>query len=209
MAHVDVIIPTLNRGYLKESLDSIQSQGVPVTVTVDATAGTGPYRLWEKNFHKTSGDYVMFFSDDDVLLPGALPRLVASLESDSAAAFAWCAGLRWTPGAAGEAPIIQAHGLSSTLWRRSVLNGLATRSGYVFPPWSYYCGDAYLFAKTTRSGGKGVFVPEPLVKYRVHGGQMTAWKPYPRMLIDMILSAPTVGYGPFYIAKHFIRQGNY
>lgn len=66
-------------------LDAFALEGVRVLRQENA----GPSVAWMTGVSETSAPYVMPFSSDDVLLPGATSLLASALEADQAAGFAW------------------------------------------------------------------------------------------------------------------------
>ena len=113
MAYISVIIPTYNRAdLLLESIKAVQAQSHPVNeiivvddgstdqtrATVSALSGPIKY-IYQANSGKAAalnnalrhclGDYVWICDDDDLALPGAAAALLAALESNNTAGFAF------------------------------------------------------------------------------------------------------------------------
>src|SRR4051812_31835494 len=110
---VSVVVPTFNRAELLDhTLRSLEEQTTPpaevvvvddgstdataeilagreVTVVRNPDGGWGPARARNAGLGRVSTDYVAFVDSDDLLLPDALERLRALLESDPDAPFAY------------------------------------------------------------------------------------------------------------------------
>lgn len=120
---VTVAVPSYNQGrWIGQALDSIFAQGVEVEVYVADAASTddsvevirrfesrllgwrshadaGQAAAINEGIAKGSAPYVCWLNSDDWLLEGGLARLVAALESDPAAPFAY--GRVWNHDEAG------------------------------------------------------------------------------------------------------------
>ncbi len=171
---ISIVIPTRERGaYLKHSLRSalaIEDVDVEIIVTdnesTDGTeaivaqfgdprlryVGTGARVSMRQNFENglrhTTGDYVIFFGDDDGILPGQFPFLRRILETETPDTLSW--GLPtygWpVPGFGGKTGSIRfergrtyglAQSVDATLLRNHLL---ACRIGMVTPRPAIYHG---------------------------------------------------------------------
>jgi glycosyltransferase involved in cell wall biosynthesis len=66
-------------------LDALEGDGI----SVRRQANAGPAAAWMTGLRSTSAPYVMPFSSDDILAPGAVGLLADALDANSAAAAAW------------------------------------------------------------------------------------------------------------------------
>lgn len=112
MPRISLVIPTHNRAQLlPRAVESARAAGARLEILVvdDASTDETPsvaremtgirYLRLEKNvglasarnhgIEATSGEFVAFLDDDDVLLPGALDRLASALDQAADAAFAY------------------------------------------------------------------------------------------------------------------------
>jgi len=159
-----------------------------VVLTADENAGAG--RNWNKVIENAHGDYLKVLSADDVLLPGALDRLVAALDANPGAVIATSArqivdaeggnlGVRGPKGLSGLVAGPEAARRmvrtgtnlvgepSATLLRRVALG----RAGY-FDESAPYCLDMDLWFRMLAEGDLFV-ISEPLIQYRVAAGSWT------------------------------------
>lgn len=125
-ARVSLIIGTFNRSrYICECLDSMLSQSRPIDEiwviddgSTDDTADRvrsygervryvrkengGRASALNHGLEHATGDWIWFFDDDDVAEPDALERMLAALESDRAARFAYSSQIIGREGPGGE-----------------------------------------------------------------------------------------------------------
>ena len=66
---VSIIIPHQNnrKEWLKESVDSINKQTMPVREVIEACSNESVYERLNKSIKQARGDYILIFSDDDIM----------------------------------------------------------------------------------------------------------------------------------------------
>ncbi len=198
---VDAVIPTIDRPFLEESRASLLNQGIPVNVAVVTdTHHRGQFRIYEKFFGSTGAPYVLFFADDDALVPGALTKLIEALESHPEAGYAW----GWVKHVGRDENVVRDLGTSSVLWRRSFLQKMVDTRGYIFRWFSFTLGEACLFAELKNANVPGVEVRDVVTLSHVHRGQLT-WVLNWKVVAGIFLSGPIIGYGPRYAIHRILH----
>ena len=214
MADVTIILPTYNRlPWLKESLASIWGQGVPVQLIVidnGCTDGTGewldsvgwigdvivkhlPENTRLSNLMYQPGDihgkYVVLFTDDDIMLPGALAKKTAMLDANPALGFVY-SRCRWMDADGNDGGLYHMGldinydlparaadfrfmfhcdhvAMPSAMIRREALLQV------VEAPGAGPAGDWQLWLSMLANGWQAGYLWEPTVKLRFHDGQET------------------------------------
>lgn len=172
MTLVSCLIPTHDRpAMLRESIESVEAQtvkGIELLVGFDA-AGIGPFAMYERMLPLTRGEYVWFFSDDDRAEPGFLESALALLRDGTP--YVQMGYYLWDGGTV--IPSANEGNLNSCLFRRRTLDLLRWGYGSVFPPGLHQYGDAILLFRLRRMGFLPAVDARPLVRWRVHPGQLT------------------------------------
>lgn len=155
-----------------ETLDAVavlEREGVRVLRQENA----GPSSAWMRGLSATSAPYVMPFSSDDLLIPGAIGLLADALDRDPDAAAAW--GDFASFGAAA-AYIPTAPTLCP--WHVTYVNSRPGIAAFRRDPlvaaggWQLRRGieDWDLWMRLAARGAKGVHVPSPIFRYRRDAG---------------------------------------
>ncbi len=159
----------------------------------------GPYPVYASLLKEARGDYVLMFSDDDLLEPVFLERCLQALES-TGKGYAWTDDIPWDgkkvipdPRTERRMPFLF-PGVNSSLFRRSVLAQVVQTYGTLFRPELRLNGDCVLFYHVSRLLGPegAVHVPERLVWNRMHPQQLSR---NPRLwsLVEDVIVARTIG----------------
>ena len=204
---VSIVTPSYNQAeYLEETIRSVLEQDYEpieyVVVDGGSTDGSadvirryasrlawwvtepdrGQAHAINKGFARSQGELMGFLNSDDALVPGAVTRLVATLESQPEALVAFGDarfvddrnGSTWvaSPGRWGvQAMAARAGGTiiqPSSLWRRRAWE-LAGPFDESYDFWF----DVLFFLKVS-CFGSAEYIPEPLAVYRIHSGSKTA-----------------------------------
>jgi glycosyltransferase involved in cell wall biosynthesis len=208
---VTIAIPTLNRAHLlRLTLESALNQTYPnleILVSDNASEdGTwdllqglvdkrlrtlrqatrlSMYEHWNKILSVARGDYFLLLSDDDVLRPQAIDKMMAAFQRDSSAGFVFCRGIiidsegrELIPGQNSK-PLVTAEAMmldffrsKLDLWPCALLfRSSDIREGY---PAEFPLGaDAAVWMRVVARYGYARFVETPLVEYRVHRNTTT------------------------------------
>jgi glycosyltransferase involved in cell wall biosynthesis len=215
---VTVAIPTLNRlGYLKEALQSAQAQTYPnIEILISdngSTDGTreflrsvmgirayhqaqnvGMLPNWNACLHLASGDFFLLLSDDDILEPTAVERLVSPFLTGVGAIPGEKVGLTycWTkivdatgsllshshraPAIeTGETLVIEFFRCRRSLYPCAILmrtGDLKELGGYQSDAYAV-AADAHAWAQLAMRRGYAAFVDEKLAVYRMHPQNLT------------------------------------
>jgi glycosyltransferase involved in cell wall biosynthesis len=151
------------------ALDELEAEGVHVIRKENA----GPSSAWMTGLGATTAPYVVPFSSDDILIPGATGALADALDADSGAGFAW--GDLRTFGLADayrpSVPVLCPWLVTFTacippysLFRRSVLDEIGG--------WAEIAAseDWDLWMRLAARGVRGVYVPRLIYRYRRGAG---------------------------------------
>lgn len=150
-------------------LEEFKAQGVRVVHQQNA----GPSAAWMKGLSVTTAPYVLPFSSDDILLPGAVKLLADALDADQHAGFAW--GDMETFGMARayrpSVPVLCPWLVTFTncipaysLFRRSTLLEVGGwQNTNASEDWD-------LWMRLAAHGIRGVYVPHPIYLYRRGSG---------------------------------------
>lgn len=129
-------------------------------------------------FEQTTSPYVVFFDADNEMLPDFLAKLSGKLLNDPSAAFAYCdrvnfahEDVSWYPHAMG--PLVAGPFDREKLRQSNYIDLASVIRREWFPGFDeqlrrYQDWDLWLHI-VLLNGGYGVYVPEPLFHYRVHG----------------------------------------
>lgn len=198
---IDVIIPSLNSGrFLAECLESIRLQGVEKNVvlvdggstdnTFEVLAQFPEVRVYREKglvkdaftygFGHTSGDYVICFAGDNVMLSGFLELAQKSLDADPeiGLVFGQAIGVNDQGIQTG---IIHAGGYDPARLRQGnyidFCEGIIRRKAweYTFPTWLIFHLDWYVWLKISMKW-KVAELRTPVILYRVHGGSLSSTK---------------------------------
>lgn len=140
----------------------------------------GPYPVYEDLLKESRGDYVLMFSDDDVLEPVFLEHCIRALES-TGKGFAWTDDIPWDgtkavpdPRETRRMPFLY-PGINESLFRRDVLERVIRSYGSLFRPDLHVYGDCVLYYHLSLLLGPegAVHVAEPLVWNRMHPRQLS------------------------------------
>jgi glycosyltransferase involved in cell wall biosynthesis len=152
-----------------ETLAALEAEGLKVLRQENA----GPSVAWMRGLEATTARFVMPFSADDLLVPGAMARLADALEASPAAAAAW--GDLQSFGAASalvpSAPVLCPWLITYVntipgiaMFRRDLLlEAGGWRLGTGIEDWD-------LWMRLAGGGYPGVYVPGPLFRYRRDAG---------------------------------------
>lgn len=147
---------------------------------------------------KACGDYILPLDADDLLVPESLTIFSAAIESSPSIGFAYCAvqnfGTRaedngvWHPGPYSKDRFIWENLAACTsIWRRDLFLKGAKYRPVIFEDWD-------LWLQIIALGYEGLYIPQPLFKYRIHHqGRNTLNKNrYRQSLIEEILLNPSL-----------------
>jgi len=198
-ADVSIVIPTRDRlALLEQTLETVLGQGTVVVVDDASSDGTaellrdlpvtavrndgqawGPARARNAGIAATETELVAFVDSDDLLLPGAIQKLVAALEAHPGAPFAYGCALSaartergWVPdgliaprrGRAGELYARNPVPSSGALVRRDALREIRG-----FDERLFHTEDHDLWLRLARLGPPA-HTPELVAVHRRHGG---------------------------------------
>jgi glycosyltransferase involved in cell wall biosynthesis len=137
-------------------------------------------RTRNHGFDLTASEQVVFFDADNEMGPLFLERLSHSLSTDPSAAFAYCDRINVLEGDAESLPEPPGHWQSqpfdaSALKRANYIDMASLVRRGSFPGFDealpmYQDWDLWL--SIVGLGGKGIYVPEPLFRYRVHDNSL-------------------------------------
>lgn len=198
---VAVVVPAFNHGrFLAAALSSVLAQTVPVSQLVvvddgssdDTPAVLDRYpqldRVRQENkgrpaarnvgLARVRGEYVAFLDADNELAPTFVERCLKALEEHPEAGFAY----PWVERFGDDDEVVTPPPYDFELLKRgnyidvcSLFRVEALRAYRFDESLTWGWEDWDLFLGLGERGVRGVLVAEPLVRYRVHPGQLSAW----------------------------------
>lgn len=178
---VSVIIPTFDRSVLlRQSVASVMAQtyrDVQLIVAYDKD-GAGPFETFQRSLPLTDGEYVWFFSDDDVADPRFLEAALAGIGDAG-----WCRSDFFLWDGSQHVAIRTDENLNAIVFRRKTLDLVEDLYGHVFPPELRQYADSVLVYRLRRMRLLQAHIHQPLIYSRAHPGQMSR-QVHLRMILD-------------------------